>query len=103
MRFLLKVTMPTEAGNRAVRDPNFGQTMQEILTEIKAESSYWTADGGQRTGYIIVQVQEPHELPNIAEPFFQGLGANVEFLPAMTFEDLAKAGPAIEKWSKRFG
>ena len=103
MRFLLKVQMPTEAGNRAVRDPNFGQTMQEILTAIKAEASYWVADGGHRTGYIVVQIQEPHELPNIAEPFFQGLGATVEAFPAMTIEDLAKSGPDIEKWSKRFG
>lgn len=39
MRFLVKETFPTEAGNKLVRDPNFGQTMQEVLTGIKAETT----------------------------------------------------------------
>ena len=47
-------------------------------------------------------MQDASEIPNVAEPFFQGMGAKVEFHPAMMLEDLAKAGPAIEKWTKRF-
>ncbi len=56
MRFLVKVTIPTEAGNQMVRDPNFGQTMQEVLTGIKAEASYFTETDGQRTAFIIVNM-----------------------------------------------
>ena len=102
MRFLLRATIPTEAGNKMVRDPNFGSMVQEILSEIKAEASYFVEDNGHRTVYVVLQIQDPSEIPNVAEPFFQGMNATVELMPAMIPEDLAKAGPAIDKWNKRF-
>ena len=46
MRFLLRATIPTEAGNRMVRDPNFGSMVQEILGEVKAEAAYFVEDNG---------------------------------------------------------
>jgi hypothetical protein len=36
------------------------------------------------------------QMPAVAEPFFTWLGAEIDFLPVMTIDDLAKAGPAIE-------
>lgn len=47
MRYILKFTMPIDGGNAALRDPQFGKKMQQLLTEIKAEAVYFTAVNGQ--------------------------------------------------------
>jgi len=59
--------------------------------------------GGKRTGIIAVNIDDPSEIPAIAEPFFLALGADVEIHPAMIPEDLMKAGPAIEAAAAKFG
>ena len=92
MRFLLKVTFPIVAGNAMVRDPEFGPKMRGILEAIKAEAAYFVEDGGNRTAFIVVSIQEPHQIPSVAEPFFLTFNASVEFKPAMVATDLEKAG-----------
>ena len=51
----------------------------------------------------MVNIDDPSEIPAIAEPWFLAFNANVRFHPAMTPDDLMKAGPAIEAAAKRFG
>jgi len=48
----MKMRFPVEAGNAALRDPQFGAKMQQALADIKAEAAYFTAVDGQRGGYI---------------------------------------------------
>ena len=103
MRYLLKFTIPIEAGNTALRDPKFGAKMQQLLGDIKAEATYFTTVNGQRGGYAVIQMNNASEVPAIAEPFFLWLKADVEFIPVMTPEDLMKAGPAIESAVKKWG
>jgi hypothetical protein len=38
----------------------------------------------------------------VAEPFFLALNASVKIVPAMTLEDLMKAGPHIENAVKKY-
>jgi hypothetical protein len=38
----------------------------------------------------------------VAEPFFLAFNASVEVFPAMTLEDLMKAGPHIESAIKKY-
>jgi hypothetical protein len=38
----------------------------------------------------------------VAEPFFLALNASVEIHPAMTLEDVMKAGPQIENTVKKY-
>ena len=52
---------------------------------------------------LIVNMNDPSELPKIAEPWFLALNANIEATPAMVAEDLRKAGPAIEQAVKTYG
>ena len=99
----MKVKMSQESGNRNLLDPDFGRKMREVLTEIKAESAYFTTIDGCRGGYIIVNMDNPAQMPAIAEPFFHWMNAQIEFLPVMTPDDLEKAGPAIEKAVKKWG
>ena len=103
MRFILKLMIPTVAGDRALSDHHFGEKMQDVLKEIKAEAAYFTSVDGHRGGYIIVNMDEASQIPSIAEPFFLWFNATVEFLPCMLPEDLAKAGPSIAAAVKKWG
>ena len=50
---------------------------------------------------MTIDVAEPSTVPSIAEPFFLGFDAKVEFHICMTPEDLGKAG--LEDLSKKWG
>lgn len=103
MRFMLKCCIPMDKGNALVKDGTLGETVQSVLEEIKPEAAYFTTVGGARGGYIVVGLDDPSQIPAIAEPIFLGLGATVEFYPVMSPEDLAKAAPAIEQAAQRYG
>jgi hypothetical protein len=103
MKYIMKVRMSLEKGNEATIDPQFGHKMNELLTEIKAEAAYFTTICGQRGAYIVVNMNDPSEMPGIAEPFFLWLNAEVDFLPVMRPEDLAKAAPAMGAAGKKYG
>jgi len=102
MRFLVKVSLPVEAGNTAAKKDGF-KVIQRILEEQKPEAAYFVADNGKRTAILIVNMEDASELPAIAEPWFQALHAAVEATPAMVPADLQKAGPAIAKIVKKYG
>ena len=102
MRFLLKVNMPVEAGNAVAKAGKLGATIASILAELKPEAAYFTADNGQRTGFIFLEMQDASQIPAIAEPWFLAFNASIEFYPVMIPEDLAKAGGAIDKAVKKF-
>jgi hypothetical protein len=102
MRFLLKVNMPVEAGNAAAKAGKLGATIASILAELKPEAAYFTADNGQRTGFIFLEMQDASQIPAIAEPWFLAFNASIELLPVMIPEDLAKAGSSIDKAVKKF-
>ena len=95
MRFLLKVSIPVEAGNQAAREGTLGKTISEILRTLRPEAAYFTDDRGQRTGFLIVQMENAHQIPSIAEPWFLAFNAAVEFHPVMLPEDLERAGSGI--------
>jgi hypothetical protein len=103
MRFLLKVNMPVETGNAAAKAGKLGETIQSILGELKPEAAYFTAEKGQRTGLIFLELQDASQIPAIAEPWFLAFNASIEFSPVMIPADLAKAGPAIERAVKTYG
>jgi Domain of unknown function (DUF3303) len=103
MRFMLKVNMPVEAGNAAARAGKLGKTVETILAEQKPEAAYFTADHGQRTGYIFFAMEDASQIPAIAEPWFLAFNASLELRPVMVPADLAKAGPAIERAVKIYG
>ena len=39
MRFLIRAKIPTEAGNKMVRDPNFLKNLEEYMDKVKPEAS----------------------------------------------------------------
>ncbi len=101
MRFLIKVSIPVEEGNDAAKK-GF-DVIQSILEEQKPEAAYFVATGGQRTALLFVNMDDPSELPKIAEPWFLAFNASIEATPAMVAEDLQKAGPSIEAAVQKYG
>jgi hypothetical protein len=96
MRFIVRAKMPTEAGNRAVQDPNFLKKLEEYMSKVKPEAAYFFEADGDRVAAFVVDMQRVDQIPSIAEPLFQGWGAGVEFHPVMSFDDLKKSLPSIK-------
>jgi hypothetical protein len=102
MRFLVKVNIPVESGNAAAKAGKLGSTIQSILADLKPEAAYFTDTNGQRTGFIVFDMQDASQIPAIAEPWFLAFNASIEIHPVMVPADLAKAGGAIQKAVKEY-
>jgi len=101
MRFIIKISLPVEAGNAAAKE-GF-KAIPSILEEQKPEAAYFYLENGKRTALLVTDIQEPSQIPAIVEPWFLGFNAAVEFHPAMVAKDLEKAGPAIGQAVKKYG
>jgi hypothetical protein len=94
---MIQVSIPTESGNAAYKDGRLREIMQKAIGELKPEAAYFTTYNGQRTAFIVLNMTDSSEMPHVAERFFLGLNAKVDFMPAMNAQDLA-AG--MEKTAK---
>ena len=99
----MRFRIPNEAGNAMLRDREFGQKFQSALKEIGAEAAYLGTVDGQRGGYIVVNVEDPSRIPAVVEPLFLWIKADIDLIPVMVPEDLAKAGPSIGSALQRWG
>jgi hypothetical protein len=102
MRVMMRAAMPCADGNAAIASGALAPTMQKILAELKPEAAYFTADGGERTAFLIVDMTDSSQMPAYAEPFFLAFNARVTFQPVMNAQDLANAMPAIERSVKAY-
>ena len=98
----MKVSMPVEAANAAIRNGSLGMTIKTILADLKPEAAYFSDWGGMRTGYIVFDLQDTSQIPAVAEPWFLAFNAGVEIHPCMNAADLEKAGPGIEAAVKKY-
>ena len=101
MKMLMHFRLPPEPFNAAVRDGSAGPKLQKILEAIKPDATYFTAANGQRGGTLVVNLDDPSDIPSLAEPFFLTFNATVEFVPFMTPEDLGRAG--LDSLGKEWG
>ena len=88
MRTLLRVSIPLQAGNAAILDGRLLRELQSLMEQIEPEAAYFVTDCGVRTALIVFDLKEPSQIVEIAEPLFIRLNAAVEFVPAMTTDDL---------------
>lgn len=97
MRFIVRAKIPTEAGNKMVKDPKFMESLEVYINKVKPEASYFFEADGNRVMAFVVNMDSVDMIPSIAEPLFQDCGANVEFHPVMSFDDLKKAIQSMGK------
>jgi hypothetical protein len=90
MRVMAKISMPVEAGNRAIKDGSLGAAMQRAAERWKPESMYFTTFDGRRTAFMIFDLTDSSDLPPFAEPFFRELNADVQLAPVMNGDDLQR-------------
>jgi len=100
MRMLLHAKIPHEEFKAAVRDGSVEKKMKMILEEVKAEAVYFTNYDGRRGAIMIININDPSEVPKFAEPWFLSFNADVQFHVAMTPEELGRAG--LEKLGKKW-
>src|SRR5437660_4845713 len=88
MRMMMKVQLPVEAANEAIRSGMLPKTIEMVSAMIKPEASYFTTEDGMRTSYMFFDMKNPAQMPEIAEPAFMNLNAKVDFVPVMNQADL---------------
>ena len=96
MRMMLKVSIPVESGNAAVKDGNLKKILGDALERLKPEAAYFLAEDGRRTAMMVFDLADQADIPSIAEPFFVGFNAAVSIVPVMNADDLKKG---LEKLS----
>jgi hypothetical protein len=94
---MIKVTVPVEAGNKALQEGTLPKVISDALERLRPEAAYFLPDRGIRSAIMVIDIKDPSEIPSIAEPFFTQLNAAVEFTPVMNAEDLKKGLERIIK------
>jgi hypothetical protein len=90
MRMMLKVTIPVEAGNTAIKDGTLPRTLQNTTERLKPEAAYFFAEDGRRTALFFFDMQDVSQIPPIVEPLFMGMNASLTMVPVMNADDLQK-------------
>jgi hypothetical protein len=93
MRMMMKISIPFETANQAVKDGSAGRIMQTSLEALRPEAAYFYPAEDGRTVLLFIDVKENSDIPAIGEPFFQGLKARITFTPVMNGQDF-QAGMA---------
>jgi hypothetical protein len=88
MRMLMKVRIPTQAGNKGIKDGTLPDVIRKSLEALHPEAAYFTTMDGQRTMIAVFDMKASADMPRIAEPLFMGLDATIEFMPCMNADDL---------------
>lgn len=90
MRMLLKASLPVEKGSEAYRSGAMQRTFQAAAEALAPEAMYFFPEDGKRTCLMVFDMEGSWQLPMIAEPMFQELGASLTITPVMTAEDLER-------------
>jgi hypothetical protein len=93
MRTLMRVKIPTKAGNEAIKNGSLPEIIGKALAGLNAEAAYFTSEDGIRTALIFFDMKDSSDIPSAAEPFFMALDAQISFEPVMTADDM-RAGIA---------
>jgi len=85
-----------------ISDGTLPKAMETILGELEPEASYFFTNNGERCMFIVFDMEDPSEIPSVAEPFFMAFNARVEFQPVMNLQDLQKALSGIDTTVKKY-
>jgi hypothetical protein len=97
MRTMMRVTIPVDAGNKAIRENSLPKLMQAFLEQFKPEAAYFFSSEGKRSALFVFDLKESSQIPSIVEPLFMGLNAAVELVPVMNADDLRSGLERVPK------
>ncbi|MHB9834624.1 panthothenate synthetase [Paraburkholderia terrae] len=100
MRMLLNIRIPHEPFNAFVRDGSIGELMERILAEMKPEAASFTEQNGTRGAILVVNLEEPSQIPKFAEPWFLTFNADCEFRVVIEVDPLQR--PDLQLRSVRY-
>ncbi len=104
MRYVMKISIPVEAGNQVASQNKIGMLIKSILDDLQPEAAYFLAENGCRTAHVYFHMEEASQIPSIVEPWFLAFNAAIEIQPVMVLEDLAQASDdiasAVQKYTK---
>jgi len=90
MRMMLKIVIPTETGNQAIKDGSLHKIFEAAMSRLKPEAAYFFPEHGLRSAMMIFDMKDASEIPAVAEPLFAGLNARLQLQPVMNADDLKK-------------
>ena len=90
MRMLLRIEMGLVEGNELNRTGESDDLNRQLMDTTKPEAAYFGTANGRRTGFLVFDMVDSAQIPVIAEPLFQRMGATVEFIPVMNADDLQR-------------
>jgi hypothetical protein len=90
MRMLLRVEMGLAATNELNRTGAADELNRQLMDSTKPEAAYFGTANGRRTGFLVFDMVDSAQIPVIAEPLFQRMGATVEFIPVMNADELQR-------------
>ncbi len=96
MRMMMKVSIPVETGNAAAKAGALGSQIEKAVANMQPEAAYFYEEDGERTGFIVFDMQDSSDIPAVAEPWFLAFNAKLTIRPVMTAADLARGPPGVE-------
>ncbi|WP_200308704.1 DUF3303 family protein [Streptomyces adelaidensis] len=95
MRMMMKARMDTQMSNQVTKDGAMPKSLKSAIEQLNPEAAYFTPEGG-RTMFLVFDMEDSSQLPSIADPFFQEMGAEVTFEPVMNLDDLQRGLAALQ-------
>ena len=89
MRTMLRVHIDAIKGSQALKSGAMQKAIAGFSEKFKPEASYFTEVNGERSGFFVFNMEGSHQLPEIAEAFFD-IGCHVHVSPCMTTDELQK-------------
>jgi hypothetical protein len=88
---------------RSATQRKAAKSVSAAVEELKPEAAYFTPQGGDRSGFFVVNMQDSSQIAATAERFFFGLNARVDMVPVMAPDDLQKALSGVPGIIDRYG
>jgi hypothetical protein len=90
MRVLLKAHFDTEKGNQLISSGKMGELIQDIVDRVHPEAAYFLPDEGERSAFLVFDLEDTSQIPVITEPLFRDGNATVSYTPVMNLDDVQK-------------
>ncbi|TDC22805.1 hypothetical protein E1265_14700 [Streptomyces sp. 8K308] len=97
MRMMLRARLDTQLASEAVKSGRMPTIMQSLYERLSPEAAYYCPVEGARGCTFVFDMQDTSQIPSIAEPFFEELGAEIDITPVMNRDDLLQGLQTLEQ------